>query len=355
MTLRILASGESNMNGAQHAKYDVTATLAMVIESSRSWAWAENGQELFQQVARMFQVRLAVDSGYIVYRKTALWRDSDEEHTKIYAPWGRVIPTIDIIASRMEKQLAHQDPLQYLSEQWLTLDQVPEPVRTDWVQWGFSSGGSWPLTLGGERVGALILRRSLPDCVDDSTLMHLISLQISLVLELLRVRRIAEDTSQRDLLTGVYNRRGILGSFPHLADQARLHDRHVVLGIFDVNDFKQINDRLGHPYGDQILRLVGDALRSNVRPTDLVGRWGGDEFVVVMAVDRDTVLSQVVERVRKGLEGVDQGVAVSAGWAHWGPDGMSWDDLYQAADRRLYYHKRTRRGPYRNSSSKFIK
>lgn len=332
--------GDGLMENHLGVHEDIGSVVTMVMETSRAWAWAERGQDLFEQVARLFQHRLNVDSGYVVYRKTALWREPNDELPQIYAPWGNVVPVLSTISDRLKKQLSHADPLQYLSEQWLTRDQVPELVRADWEQWGFCAGGSWPLTLGGERVGALILRRSRVLAKDDSMVMHLVALQMSLVLDLLRLRRVAEETSQRDILTGAYNRRGMMARLPNILNEAETRRQQVILGIFDVDDFKQINDQLGHPQGDHVLRAVADALRSHVHPEDLVARWGGDEFAVVIVEDPHVVMSEVVKRVSDGLKSLAQGVSVSAGWACWGRDGQTWESVYSAADQRLYLNKR---------------
>lgn len=88
-------------------------------------------------------------------------------------------------------------------------------------------------------------------------------------------------TSVHDELTGVLNRRGLIEVVERELHRARRDKAPLSLLLLDIDDFKQINDRLGHAEGDLALRRVAEALREAVRGSDTVGRLGGDEFVVV--------------------------------------------------------------------------
>lgn len=111
-----------------------------------------------------------------------------------------------------------------------------------------------------------------------------------------------------DALTGAYNRRGIEARLREVVK--RPGDRAVTVMMCDIDNFKQVNDRYGHPAGDRVLRHFADVVSRNVRPGDIVGRLGGEEFVVVAAgMGPDEGLG-LAERIRAGVETTDWGRVV---------------------------------------------
>ena len=88
--------------------------------------------------------------------------------------------------------------------------------------------------------------------------------------------------SLRDPLTGLYNRRAFDQELKGLVDRNRILPNAFLLVIFDIDDFKLINDRLGHPIGDKALQLVAKSTCDNLRSSDFLARYGGDEFVVLL-------------------------------------------------------------------------
>ena len=119
--------------------------------------------------------------------------------------------------------------------------------------------------------------------------------------------------------------------------------------LIDLDDFKRVNDELGHPAGDALLRRVADALRAEVRPYDQVARYGGDEFVLVLPGIEEqaarAVAERVQERVRAGSPRTPHGPhgSCSIGVAAWEAP-MGADELLAAADRALLLAKRTGKG-----------
>jgi diguanylate cyclase (GGDEF)-like protein len=104
-----------------------------------------------------------------------------------------------------------------------------------------------------------------------------------------------------DLLTRLPNRRGLQDAIEREVSRARrASSRFAVVGL-DVVAFKRFNDRYGYEVGDSVLRAVADALRAEARATDVVGRWGGDEFVVIALVDTAEELHPLLRRVRERL------------------------------------------------------
>jgi diguanylate cyclase len=122
-------------------------------------------------------------------------------------------------------------------------------------------------------------------------------------------------------------------------EAARRHGS-VTLATIDIDDFKRINDRYGHPVGDEALRLVADALRGAVREGDAVFRVGGEEFAVLIAGLAPEAALAVAERLRAAVAAIPfrEPLRVSVGLAGW--DGSGRDALIERADAALYAAKR---------------
>ena len=105
-----------------------------------------------------------------------------------------------------------------------------------------------------------------------------------------------------DQLTGLANRRGFLQRFERDLTRVRRQGDSLALVLVDCDRFKQINDQFGHAAGDRALELLAGSLRSAVRNDDVVARWGGDEFVVLMRHVDEVEVRRVAQRVGKLLE-----------------------------------------------------
>ena len=111
-----------------------------------------------------------------------------------------------------------------------------------------------------------------------------------------------ETLARNDDLTGLANRRGVMERLQQCIHSAQRRDAPFCIALLDIDFFKQVNDRLGHDIGDQVLRAFGQVLASQTRVTDCPGRYGGEEFLLVLC---DTQLSQaevLLERIRQCTE-----------------------------------------------------
>jgi len=150
----------------------------------------------------------------------------------------------------------------------------------------------------------------------------------------------------RDLLTDVPNRRAMHQRFEEEVARARRLNEPFGLVLFDVDDFKQINDTRGHHVGDSVLREVARAMEKGKRTEDVLGRIGGEEFLVLLPHHDRTEALAAAERLRHAVEETSQGsvpdapaATVSGGVAVFPDDGEDWDRLFMAADRRMYRAK----------------
>jgi diguanylate cyclase (GGDEF)-like protein len=148
-----------------------------------------------------------------------------------------------------------------------------------------------------------------------------------------------------DPLTGLFNRRGFAEASSRMIEREASAGRPVTVLIFDIDYFKSINDRFGHPAGDEVLKLFATVVINNLRITDLSGRIGGEEFAALLPCALDEGAA-VAERVREGFAASglvsDDGpvdTTVSIGVAG-GPAGTELEVLLAAADTALYQAKR---------------
>lgn len=154
-----------------------------------------------------------------------------------------------------------------------------------------------------------------------------------------------EQLALKDPLTGIANRRNI----EERIEWRIAHKQQFCVVILDMDRFKHINDTYGHPAGDNLLQQFSQELRSTIRSTDIVGRWGGDEFIVVLDCDFTTAKSQV-QRLQKwalgeytiltgsGSSGAKVKVDASIGVAQW-QAGETIQQLISRADSTMYREK----------------
>lgn len=161
------------------------------------------------------------------------------------------------------------------------------------------------------------------------------------------------DLASRDTLTGLSNRRRLEKELERQIGLSRESRRPLAVIMMDLDKFKLYNDTAGHLAGDKLLKNVSDTLRSRTRVTDLVVRWGGDEFCILMAcsnTDGALVAAQgLVEAVTKAIQTLPQadavaGLGASAGVACFPDDAEDAQELIARADDALYRVKEGGRG-----------
>lgn len=150
-----------------------------------------------------------------------------------------------------------------------------------------------------------------------------------------------EELSRTDSLTGLNNQRTFYESLRHELAVAERNKTVVTLVYFDLNAFKELNDRLGHRSGDDVLTLVGKTLMDTSRLTDICCRYGGDEFCVIMPNTQWQETRRFCERlIRNFDQGETLGVTFSIGVAETGPEKfLTLDDLVNLADDAMYKAK----------------
>jgi diguanylate cyclase len=160
------------------------------------------------------------------------------------------------------------------------------------------------------------------------------------------LQRLSEEVST-DALTQVANRRGLHKAFEVERARCERTGDALAVGLIDIDNFKKLNDSLGHAAGDEALKALASQVRAALRPVDHVARFGGEEFVVLLPATQADEARDVLTRMQRSLsvslfmhEGREVFVTFSAGVTGWRA-GEALDDAIERADGALYEAKRT--------------
>lgn len=211
-----------------------------------------------------------------------------------------------------------------------------------------------PLKVYGRIIGVLSVQRGwyfrlLQE--RERRLVEALAGQVAVAVENARLYQALLEAARTDPLTGLSNRRHFEQVLQQEVTRARRYNRPLALVVVDLDGLKQINDTLGHQCGDRVLQAVAALLRDVARETDIVSRWGGDEFALLLPETgkegaRHFVRRLYREAARRRVEcnGKHEEIAFSAGAATLDPDDESGEALLRAADAAMYEEKRRRRG-----------
>jgi diguanylate cyclase (GGDEF)-like protein len=168
------------------------------------------------------------------------------------------------------------------------------------------------------------------------------------------LKRMSE-LAQMDELTRTLNRRAIMERLREEIDRAHRYGAPLTVMMIDIDHFKQVNDRFGHPEGDHVLRDVAELLRTSIRVSDQIGRYGGEEFLVLLPETTVPAAADLAERLRRTIidatfvlgEFVQHRVTISAGLAALTDTSETIDRLLMHADNALYTAKADGRNCWR--------
>jgi diguanylate cyclase (GGDEF)-like protein len=168
------------------------------------------------------------------------------------------------------------------------------------------------------------------------------------VTEVRRKENFLKKLSQLDGLTGVFNRRTIMQRFDEELSRAKRYDLNLSCVLVDLDNFKKVNDQFGHLYGDKALKNAVSALKATLRKTDIIGRLGGDEFLIILpetSIDQARVpIERFLETTKTTglitLKGQSLQISFSIGISAFPAAGLdNTRDLVKAADQVLYLSK----------------
>ncbi|MBN1409944.1 MAG: sensor domain-containing diguanylate cyclase [Spirochaetales bacterium] len=185
---------------------------------------------------------------------------------------------------------------------------------------------------------------------NDINYLGLLISYVSQALENARLYRQIEDLAIHDGLTGLYNSSYFHGELGKAIEAYKRYKSNFCLVILDIDHFKNYNDRNGHLAGDQLLRLVGGNIRKCVRRNDVAGRYGGDEFVILLrecdeaaALNFAERLAGLIRAIPVKMEATRSSVTVSVGLASMNSADITAKILFNMADQALYKAKESGR------------
>jgi diguanylate cyclase (GGDEF)-like protein len=154
--------------------------------------------------------------------------------------------------------------------------------------------------------------------------------------------------SEIDPLTDLYNRRFVMNTFEKITSIAERTNSKLFVLVFDCDNFKEINDKYGHQKGDLVLSMIGQTLVATMRKSDIVARWGGDEFLVLGYHKEEIGLQIILERLEDNFRNLSKQinipVSVSIGSAIFPNHDKNLFDLIKKADENMYTSKLTKKG-----------
>jgi diguanylate cyclase (GGDEF)-like protein len=213
---------------------------------------------------------------------------------------------------------------------------------------------SIPLKIGEETIGVLNISDKITGEVfseEDMTLLRSFAAYASIALERSMYYSLAghlKELSITDSLTGLFNRRYFEERFFEELQRSNRHNISFSLAMIDIDDFKLFNDTEGHLAGDEILKCISNIAKDSLRVIDVIARFGGEEFAVIMPQTEKDEARLVAERIRKSIKGQlpctwkrfpKNNITISVGIATFPYDGKDRKELIRNADKALYRAK----------------
>lgn len=156
------------------------------------------------------------------------------------------------------------------------------------------------------------------------------------------VLSLRETMASRDELTQLYNRRAFNDFLAQMIVQAQRYNEPLSIAMLDFDHFKKINDRLGHTVGDSVLKQLAEIIQANIRASDVLARWGGEEFILLMPKITLADAARVMDRLRLIVADEEfvggSTVTISVGVTELRP-GDGFDDLLKRVDEAQYRAK----------------
>jgi diguanylate cyclase (GGDEF)-like protein/PAS domain S-box-containing protein len=287
--------------------------------------------------------QLAVDSAQQILAFELCTLDMVEhDRLVVKATSSGLSPDLSIALDLNEKSLATKTYHTGKTLCFGSLDETPDARPT---QQSFQSGISSPI--GSFGVFQVVSEQPHAFSEHDVQLLELLLRHTAQAIERIRMQADLTQQANHDPLTGVFNRRYFNQVIEQELSRSKRHHRRIGFLMIDVDRFKEINDRHGHQTGDAVLKGVSEVMRQSVRDSDVVVRYGGDEFLVVL-LEATHDLAEAERRIVCAVSDwscaypiVPFPITLSIGTACWSPgSGLPIEAILSEADRNMYQAKR---------------
>ncbi len=306
------------------------------------------GQDEYQNILLMMKYMVQItfaDCGFFIFNKDF------EDHTEVIATDStRPVPDVSrfsvmlefdtdgiLIKNRADFKIAN--PNRRTSEALMVIPVRNEPASAK----GMGRRRNEKQEQDGKIIGTIFLQsdKAFNNFTEASfqtcrTLMR----GLSILVENYHLKR----TSVIDKLTSIFLRKHIEGKLTEELELSKASGREMAIIMADIDNFKNVNDVYGHQRGDEVLREIGRIIRENLRKGDLAGRYGGEEFIIVLPGAGDIDAYNVCEKIRKAIEttpilGEHAALTMSFGAASFPSHGIVEEELIEKADQALYESK----------------
>jgi diguanylate cyclase (GGDEF)-like protein len=233
------------------------------------------------------------------------------------------------------------------------------PDTLDFPAWIFHPETTWvrsyvgaPIVQQEQVIGFINLDSPTPNLYNARTAERLMSVanHVAIAIQNARLFEQLQELAVTDELTGIDNRRGFFALANREFERALRYQHPLTVLVMDIDHFKDVNDRLGHPAGDEVLRRIAQECVQEIRKIDLLGRYGGEEFVFALTETTLEQAHQTAERIRARIGALvtetpagSSQVTVSLGVAELCPKCRSLQNLIDHADQALYEAKQAGR------------
>ena len=328
---------------AEHRQ--LSELLALIQELTSTVVRSESVGELFSRAATTLFKCVPFDVGAAVML---------EQHLDLYLSTragGESLANEQLVAE-IRRKLETLIPVSFASTEVIVRAQTHHlPPREDG---GVEQTVAALLQHERRAAGMLFVARREPFDAREQQILNIFAVQVSMLMDTIRARERIRNLADTDDLTGIWNRRYFRRQLPQEIERARTFNVPLSLLLFDIDEFKQINDSFGHVIGDVVLSELCGCVRETLRPTDMIARYGGDEFAVILPHTDIAGASAVAERILKRVRALtiptDEESAIrcsiSIGVAEYLREDPTTSDIVRRADERLYSSKRGGKNRY---------
>lgn len=350
---------------AEQTRVRLMRALTLLSRCNSLLVHAENEQDLLAKICR-----LAVDTGGYLMAWVGFVEHDAAKTVNPVAQSGfeqGYLDNVNITWADTERGRGPTGSAIRTGETVINQDCLSNPKMAPWreaaIKRGYQSSIALPLVINKRVLGALTIYSSEPYAFneEEATLLKELATDLAYGIDTLRTR-IEHDATQarleflahHDPLTGLPNRLLLRDHFEQAATTARRKNSGVAVLQLDLDNFKQVNDSLGHDYGDRLLVQAVARLQGCMRETDTISRQGGDEFVILLVDVRDpgiieTISQNIIDAFADPFEIDDNmlNTSFSIGISLFPTDGTTFDSLLKQADTALYQAKDAGRNAYR--------